>query len=182
MSRGVQFCQHKNYEGRCVTWDVGRYNRDQVKSYVGNDAISSIRIITPGYYAKTYKGASFNDGQKDFAADAPNLKAFKWGDTISSVEVVDGNPKVDDLPPVITPTPALAPSPAPAPVQVPALVSAPPPVPAPAPPVENDEWSTGTWVMISIFILFFLLIIVGGLVYLIRHKVVSKQAAIPPRD
>ncbi len=179
MSKGIQFCSDSNYGNRCVTWDVGKYNESEIKGTVGNDAISSIKIITPGYYARTYKDKNFGGGQKDFGSDVTNLKSFDWNDKISSIEVVDGNPPVSSLPPIDAPistppyTPPASTSPAPAQQQ-----------PAYTPPVQQsqtqpqydtpagteDEWSTTTWILLAVFILFFLLIVVGGLVYVLRGK------------
>lgn len=183
MSKGIQFCSGYDYGRKCVTWDVGKYNEPEIKSTVGNDAISSIKIITPGYYARTYKDKNFGGGQMDFATDVTKLDQYSWNDKISSLEVVDGNPPVSTLPPIDAPistppyTPPASTNPAPAQQQ-----------PAYTPPVQQsqtqaqtqpqydtpagteDEWSTTTWILLAVFILFFLLIVVGGLVYVLRGK------------
>lgn len=191
MASGIQFCQHKNFGGKCVTYDVGKYNDSQLKSSVGNDAISSIRILSPGYYAKTYVHKDFTGGEQDFASDITDLKNYSWNDKISSLEVVNGNPpSTPSSPGLPTSTPpssaesSIRGNTTAAPVAAPAASPAPTPV---APQLANPDpmsgvnsWSGTTWVLIAVFILFFLLIITGVLIYVMKRRTSAKPAEPSP--
>lgn len=87
----MQLCSDINYGGKCVTVDAGRYNYNAVANAIGNDSISSIRILTPGYSVLTYEN-EFGGGKKDFTSDVPDLRSIGWNDTISSLVVTAGVP------------------------------------------------------------------------------------------
>lgn len=104
-TKGVQLCSDVNYGGKCVTVDAGRYNYNAVANAMGNDSISSIRILTPGYSVLTYEN-EFGGKQMNFTSDTPDLRKYDWNDTISSLLVTAGVPiplATASIPATVTP-------------------------------------------------------------------------------
>lgn len=193
-TKGVTFCSDINYGGKCVTVDAGNYDMDAISSAIGNDAVSSIKIATPGYSAKTYADMSYGGAEMDFSTDNADLRNVNWNDTISSVKII-APATATPAPVVVTPAPVVVTPAATTPAatttvlvpsttadaasttpsltssSTPALsVSTAPTVTSATPAGTADEMSNSTWIIIAVCVLFFILITVGGLMYYTSSK------------
>jgi len=77
------------YGGVEQQFDVGEYNVDALKSGVGNDKISSMRV-KPGYKVTLYKDHNFSGNSKVLTEDTIYL--FDFNDSVSSLKVEQTNP------------------------------------------------------------------------------------------
>lgn len=65
---------------------IGSYNVDELKSGVGNDTISSLRIA-PGYQVTMYKNSNYGGSTLVLTSDIDNLKNYSFNDMISSIKI-----------------------------------------------------------------------------------------------
>ena len=174
----IRFCHDKDYGGTCQEFDVGSYTKSAISGSgkIGNDNISSVKILKPGFYVRAFKDDNYLGTEKNFNTDVGNLKDVGFNDAISSFIVVDGNPPpLAALPPVATtPPPA---------TNVPATAA---PVPADSssglgsssgsndasetPAVPAAESGSSMWIWIVAMILFLVLAVVGGGAYYVLRK------------
>lgn len=178
----IRFCQHKNYDGICQDFDVGSYTKSAISGSgkIGNDAVSSVKILKPGFYVRAFKDNNYMGTEKNFNTDVGDLKSVGFGDAISSFIVVDGNPPpLAALPPVVTPPPATnvpaAAAPVPTDTSTGADSGSSSGVPE-TPATPAAESGSSMWIWVVVMILFLVLAVVGGgAYYFLRKKPAPSQ-------
>ncbi|MEM8898983.1 MAG: beta/gamma crystallin-related protein [Bacteroidota bacterium] len=87
MSYSIKIYKHSNFRGRSAELHEGEYAT--VPSYVGNDQISSIKVL-PGFYAQIYEHSGFRGRFVTlFQGNYTNIP--HWNDRISSIKVFKYN-------------------------------------------------------------------------------------------
>jgi hypothetical protein len=172
----IRFCQHKNYDGICQDFDVGSYTKPAISGSgkIGNDAISSVKILKPGFYVRAFKDNNYMGTEKNFNTDIGDLKSVGFGDAISSFIVVDGNPPpLAALPPVVvTPPPAtnVPAAAAPVPADTSAGTDSTPSTDGTTPMTPVADSGSSMWIWVVVMILFLVLAAVGGGAYFLLRK------------
>lgn len=77
---------NSEYSGKSQSFGVGEFDCEELKTGVGNDQISSIRIAD-GYRVTLYKNSNFQGSTKILTADERNFKNISFNDTVSSIRV-----------------------------------------------------------------------------------------------
>lgn len=174
---GVQLFQHKDYTGKTQTFsNLGRYDIDALKvsGGIGNDAVSAIKFLSPGLCLRGYQDSGFRGASHDWCEDAADLSDVKWGDKISSFEIMAKPGAIASAAstPTSTPTPLPPAQTSPAQSASPSTSS---PPPASSPPAgDASSASTSSSVVWMVVILFILLAVVGALVYAVQRKKAAK--------